>query len=426
MSKRDSHRPVYQLHKASGQARVKIDGRDHYLGPHGSPESYDQYQELITEWRIRNCDADRYTLTVDDLALLYLAHAKQHYRKAGRHTSEVHCIRSALRYLVATAGRTRVRSFGPKLLKSVRERMVSAGDCRSTINSNVGRLRRMFKWAVAEELVPVAVLTALQAVQGLQAGRCDAIDRAPVRPVPQDAIDAIRPFVSRPVWAMVQLQLLTGMRPGEVLSMRACDLNMSGRTWEFMPSSHKTEHHGRGRTIFLGPRAQEIVRQFLKSDLQGYLFSPRDAVLEYRTEKNSHRVTPSNQGNRAGLNRKQIPIRAAGLRYSRDAYRVAIQRGCERAFGMPDELRRPDQGLNELPEEKRLAERNRRRKLAAEWRAQHCWHPHQLRHNAATVLRREASLEVARCVLGHSSVDMAALYAEMDQGKAREAIGRLG
>jgi hypothetical protein len=30
--------PAYSLHKPSGQARVRIEGRDHYLGPYDSPE----------------------------------------------------------------------------------------------------------------------------------------------------------------------------------------------------------------------------------------------------------------------------------------------------------------------------------------------------------------------------------------------------
>jgi len=38
-------RPVrkYAQHKASGQARVTVNGKDHYLGPYGSPESGRRY-----------------------------------------------------------------------------------------------------------------------------------------------------------------------------------------------------------------------------------------------------------------------------------------------------------------------------------------------------------------------------------------------
>ena len=38
--KRNLSPPSYCLHKASGCAVVRIDGRNRYLGPHGSPESH--------------------------------------------------------------------------------------------------------------------------------------------------------------------------------------------------------------------------------------------------------------------------------------------------------------------------------------------------------------------------------------------------
>ena len=40
-------KPSYLRHKPTGQARVRIDGRDHYLGAYGSPESYERYEDLI-------------------------------------------------------------------------------------------------------------------------------------------------------------------------------------------------------------------------------------------------------------------------------------------------------------------------------------------------------------------------------------------
>lgn len=54
------------------------------------------------------------------------------------------------------------------------------------------------------------------------------------------------------------------------------------------------------------------------------------------------------------------------------------------------------------------------------------WHPHQLRHNAATFLRKEFGLETARIILGHRSAAITEVYAELDQQKAMEAIVRVG
>ena len=75
---------------------------------------------------------------------------------------------------------------------------------------------------------------------------------------------------------MVRLQLASGMRPGELVIMRACDLNMSGAIWEYVPGTHKTEHHEgvRPRVIMIGPKGQEIIRPFLGLNMSGYLFSP--------------------------------------------------------------------------------------------------------------------------------------------------------
>jgi len=49
-----------------------------------------------------------------------------------------------------------------------------------------------------------------------------------------------------------------------------------------------------------------------------------------------------------------------------------------------------------------------------------------LRHLAATNLRREFGIEIARAVLGHSKVDMTEVYAEMDAAKAKDAMSKLG
>jgi len=62
----------------------------------------------------------------------------------------------------------------------------------------------------------------------------------------------------------------------------------------------------------------------------------------------------------------------------------------------------------------------------AAWKPEQHWHPHQLRHNAATFLRKEFGLETARIILGHQSSAITEVYAEQDQQKAMEAIVRVG
>jgi integrase len=54
------------------------------------------------------------------------------------------------------------------------------------------------------------------------------------------------------------------------------------------------------------------------------------------------------------------------------------------------------------------------------------WHPNQLRHNAGTRLRREFGLEIAKALLGHSSVVPTQIYAERDQAAAADAMLKIG
>ncbi|MDZ4685396.1 MAG: hypothetical protein SH850_10070 [Planctomycetaceae bacterium] len=41
--------PSYLLHKPTGQARVRIAGKDYYLGPYGSEDSRRKYGELVAQ-----------------------------------------------------------------------------------------------------------------------------------------------------------------------------------------------------------------------------------------------------------------------------------------------------------------------------------------------------------------------------------------
>ena len=44
MPKFKNKTPSYSLHKASGQAAVKLDGRDHHFSKYGAPVSHASYQ----------------------------------------------------------------------------------------------------------------------------------------------------------------------------------------------------------------------------------------------------------------------------------------------------------------------------------------------------------------------------------------------
>ena len=167
------------------------------------------------------------------------------------------------------------------------------------------------------------------------------------------------------------------------------------------------------RIIVLGPRAQAIVREFLKDDPSRYLFSPRDVVAELHAIRGSQRRTkrtPSERGSRcpkAGLTHAPL--------YDRRSYRQAICRACDRALPHPT--------LSKI--KPKLLTSDQRVELK-EWRVKHRWSPLQLRHTAATEIRARFSLEAAQTVLGHAKADVTQIYAERDLVKARTVMAEIG
>lgn len=414
MARTHSHElPSYRLHKPKGLAVVRLNGRDIYLGRYGSSESRTAYERVIAEWLSNGKQlpptspaaiSPEGTLTVNDLILAFMEHAKTYYVKNGEPTGELPNLKEALRPLAILYGPSAVAQFSPSALKAVRQTIVDSGVCRNVVNARVNRIRRMFKWGVENELVPSGVLFALQAISPLKRGRTDAPETKPVEPARDELIEPVLKVVSRQVAAMIQLQRITGMRPNEVTAMRLSDIDRKDPTWVYVPASHKTEHHGRSRRIYLGPRAQAVLAPFFGVKVDAYLFSPTDAVEELRESQRANRKTPMTPS-QAARRRKNRPQRKPGLRYDTSSYAYAIARGCERAFP-------PPKTLNEKQRET--------------WRLQHRWSPNQLRHTAATELRRQFGIEAARVVLGHTSPAVTMIYAAADETAAAEIMTRVG
>ena len=386
--------PKYRHHKPSGLAVVRLSGRDIYLGPFDTPESRSKYDQVVADWLAngrrldvrREAPESKTDFAMCELMLAYLEYAKGYYVKNGRQTGEATNIQDALRPVMKLYSKLSVTEFGPRALKTVREAMVMGGLARKCVNGRVNRIRRMFRWGVAEELVAPTVLQALQAVAPLKKGRSAARETAPVRPVPDEHIEAVLATVTSTIRAMIEVQRLTGMRPGELVMMRPCDIDQSGRIWTYQPASHKTEHHEIDRQIFLGPKAQMLLQPFMRRDAQSYLFNPHETILERRKEQRMRSKKPGVRERRSYSLRS---LRRCQEHYTTDTYYRAIARACERA-GIP------------------------------------VWGPNRLRHNAATLLRKQFGIEAARVILGHTSSAMTEVYAELDRAKAADIMARVG
>ena len=77
---RKQRTPKYGLHKATGQARVIINGEHIYVGECESEESLTLYKEPIDEWRRQQQARLFPSLTMAQLSLLYMQHATSYYR----------------------------------------------------------------------------------------------------------------------------------------------------------------------------------------------------------------------------------------------------------------------------------------------------------------------------------------------------------
>jgi integrase len=423
--------PAYKHHKPTNTARCWVNGQWVSLGRCNSPESRQAHARVCAELAVSPAPSlaprPAPAATVDEVLLAFWRHAEQHYRRPdGSTTDTLTEYRAAFRPLRELYGTSPAAEFAPLALKAVRQRMVESGVCRSVVNSRVGKLKRVFKWAVAEELLPVATYQALATVAGLQKGRTGVRDHDPVGPIDDAVVDAVLPFLNRHVRGLVEFQRLTGCRPGEACRVRRCDINMGGAVWIYTPEYHKNTHKGKARPIPVGPKAQALLREFFTPNIEDYLFSPRRGVEEFNAAKSAGRKTPRysshvrrNARKRVGARRKRPPAE----RYNRRSSVTAVDRACDRAFPPSGDLARR---AGEWVTKWRARLTAEQRDEVKEWQKAHRWSPNQLRHTFATRVRKEHGLEAAQVLLGHSRADTTQVYAERNLTLAVEVAAEVG
>jgi hypothetical protein len=93
-----------------------------------------------------------------------------------------------------------------------------------------------------------------------------ARESKPVTPVDPSVVDATLPAVSRHVRSMVQVQGLSGMRPGELYALSFEQIDRSCEHGVSRPAQQKTAYFGRRRNVALGPGARAGPVEFLRGD----------------------------------------------------------------------------------------------------------------------------------------------------------------
>ncbi len=407
MSRRNGHVPAYRLHKPSGQARVIISGEHVYLGKYGSPESREKYARLVSKLPAAKSNGRQSvqngpnpTLSINELLLAYSQFAQSYYVKDGKPTKELACMGEAIWPVRELFGSTLAADFGPKSLKTVRQKMIDDGLARTNINHRVSRIKRVFKWAVAEELLSPSVYHGLQAVTGLQYGRTEAHETEPVRPVPDLYVAATLPFLAPQIVAMILIQRFSGMRPCEVVIMRPCDIDTSREIAVYEPHDHKNRWRGQQKLIPLGPEAQRVIEPFLNRAPEVCLFSPKEAEEWRRKNRKSTRKTPvypseiRARAKAKATHRRRMKTRPRRDHYDTHSYGQAIKYGLTKA-------------------------------KKAGYIIPH-WHPYQLRHTRGTEVRRAHGIEAAQVTLGHARADVTEVYAEKNMEAAIRIAKEMG
>lgn len=399
----DLKAPSLRHHKARGLAVVTLGGRDFYCGKFGTPESRREYDRVVGEWLTAGRPqflGGATKLTVAELLVRYMKFAKGYYLPPSR---ELEGITLALRPLKERYGHTLAANFGPLALRAVREEWVRAGLARRHINARVGKIRRLFKFAVSHELVPSGVLDGLRAVEPLTFGHTTAKESEPRDAVPEGVFKATLPHLSPTVRAMLELMWWTGARPSEICSMRTADVDRSAKTWVYRPRSHKNAYRGHERRIFLGPQAQRVLSPWLRDDGEEFVFQPREAVKAQREAwKQGHRTDAMRARNATNKRRTAAEARRA-----------------EKGSGRPTSRRLA--GDRYTPQ--RIA--NAVRRVCIKQKLPR-WTPYQIRHATATRIEHTIDFDTARKVLGQRSVAVTQRYVHNDGRAAAAAMAMYG
>ena len=390
--------PAMRRHSRSGNARVRIGGIEHWLGPWGSAEARLRYDELMAAWIASGrksveaatkpkaspappvevalpTSAD---VTVGELARAWIASIEQ--ARGGNHkrASDWNGAIAAARALRSVAAMP-AKDFGPRALQDVRRRLVDAPFLRKRrlpdgsktfdaiprsrryVNDTVGRIRQLFNWAVGLELVPPERAYALSRVRALPVGLGRETERR--TEVSAEIVAATLPHLTDEVRALVQFIRWTACRPSEACRLRLCDVHDRDRgTWRYRPPMHKTAHRGQYRDVPIGAQARAILEAH--ADGRGsdeFVFDPRRSLARIATD-----------GPTIKLRRK--PSSRVGTMFTSNVLRVAIQRAAA-AAGVP------------------------------------AWTAYQLRYLRLREIRRDYGPEAARATAGHTRDTMTAHYA---------------
>lgn len=371
--------PKYCRHKATGQGYARVAGKCVYLGPWNTEDSKERYRRLLIELLEgggKRPQRPASPATVREAVDGYLAAMRAEWGEGEKGDRHLVRLRHALDVVTGLFGSTPLAGFGVGQLETVRGEMVRRDWSRKHVNEQVNVVRRCWRWLTLRGHTPPGVTERMAALEHLRAGRCQAREAERREPPSAEVLARVLARLSRTnplVAALVRVQLLSGARTGELLSLTPGQLDRSGEVWVYRPRQHKNLHRGKGRAVPLPPEAVGHLLPLLEGLADGdVVFSPRRAVL-LRPRTTAH---PPGWRSRPGGPGPRPPAE----RYTSYTYAQCVGRAC-RAEGVEP------------------------------------FRPYALRHLAITRWAETLGVEEARLLAGHSTARMTSHYVHTDAAK---------
>lgn len=372
MARTPSFPPKIQIN--NGQERIRIKGKDIYLGPAGSDKAKANYARIVAEMT-GQAAAPPPVLSDPTVAEAIAAFMERRRFEHGDDCRENENFRYAFRPLLRLHGKMPAKEFDASMLEDLQVVMakgnwMNAGEkewytkrkkplgwSAKVVNRNIVRIRTAWKWIERKKLVPAGSYAALLTVEPLTRRTKFVRHTDNVQPSSYRDVLTVKKHCPGCVGVMLQLQWITGMRSAEVCIMRTCDIDRSTDVWVYRPAEHKNKWRGHDRVVLLGPKCQRLLLPLLQMDQpQAFLFRPRIIIKKEYYD----RVTYSQAVNRAA--------KAAGVKL----------------------------------------------------------HPYQGRHAAARRIKHKYGADAARSVLGQKSIDTLEHYTDIDLRQASDVMREAG
>ncbi|GHT28891.1 integrase [Planctomycetales bacterium] len=175
-------------------------------------------------------------------------------------------------------------TFKPGYLIWYKRSLIEQGYAKSQVKRYIKVVKQVFSWAATPrydegtwDILPTMVSASLIAeMKMIKVTDADNCRENPLRlDVAYEYIQAVMDYVSPIIEAMMRVQYLTGMRPGEVCTMKVGDIKKTkaefgnhyrlwdGENWLYVAAEHKTKKYIGERQFAIAMEEQEILEPYL-------------------------------------------------------------------------------------------------------------------------------------------------------------------